>query len=198
LQTLDDTSLVKTAQQGSRAAFDCLVSRHKTRVYALARHLLRDGHLAEDLTVEAFAQAYRSLGEFRGDSSFATWLQRIVVNVCTSQLRRSLRRRIDEVPLAETSAEIGHLRHDLLERALLRQDLFDGLGRIKQAQRTALLLYYFEGLTYEEIAQVMSAPVGTIRSHMSRGVAAMRKLMESGVAVEVVGGTHNEPALEPD
>jgi RNA polymerase sigma-70 factor (ECF subfamily) len=167
---------VAEAAAGSREAFDELVRRHQGRVYRLVRTLVGDAAEAEDLAQEAFVRAFRSIGRFRGDAAFATWLHRLAVNVVHDHRVRQARRwwlwtatPIDPAaPVDETLA-----RRQLIERALasLPEDL-----------RVAVTLRDLEGLDYREIASVLGVPIGTVESRIFRARQRLRPLLAPLVA----------------
>jgi RNA polymerase sigma-70 factor, ECF subfamily len=175
-----DDVLVHQAQGGDMQAFEELVARHRDKVYARAYSMMRNEEDAVDLSQEAWVKAWQRLRQFQGGSSFATWLTRIVINLCLDALRRQKRLQAESVE--ELSAEGGLERHlplvqvdmlEGLEREELRRRIDAGLSQLSDAHRTVLILHEFEGLEYKECAKRMGCSIGTI---MSRLFYARRRL----------------------
>jgi RNA polymerase sigma-70 factor (ECF subfamily) len=176
-----DLELVRRAQRGERGAFDLLVLRYQHKVVKLVARLLRDPTEAEDIAQESFVKAYRALGSFRGDSAFYTWLYRIAVNTARNAMASRQRRPLDyEADLSETeqSAVDSRMRHgDTPEAMALSEEIHQTVNRavaeLPEDLRTAIILREIEGLSYEEIAEAMDCPVGTVRSRIFRAREAI-------------------------
>lgn len=178
-----DEKLVARAQKGDRTAFDLLVRKYQNKVAKLIARYVRDRREVEDVTQEAFIKAYRALRGFRGESAFYTWLYRIAVNTAKNYLESQGRRPPTtdvEVEGAE-GADLGErLREQATpERHLLTTEIADTvyrtIQRLPEDLRTAILLREIEGLSYEEIAQIMDCPIGTVRSRIFRAREAIDK-----------------------
>lgn len=178
-----DRELVARVQGGDRRAFDLLVIKYQHKVASLISRYIRDPSEVMDVAQEAFLKAYRALPGFRGESTFYTWLYRITINTVKNHLVAQGRRPPGddvEADVAERMATGGRLRelatpeHHLLsmEIAGTVQAALDGLP---EELRTALLLRELEGLSYEEIANAMKCPVGTVRSRIFRAREAINK-----------------------
>jgi RNA polymerase sigma-70 factor (ECF subfamily) len=176
----DDRRLVERSAQGDREAFGALVRRHQDRTFNLAYQVLRNREDALDVAQEAFVKAFASLPGFKGESSFTTWLHRIVVNLAIDSLRRRRRsqgteyddrRAVPEEPGVEVEAPGGPETE--LELKQVRALLARGIALLPPAQRAVLVLREIEGLTYEEIARAVGCSLGTV---MSRLFYARRKL----------------------
>ncbi|MDA3625358.1 sigma-70 family RNA polymerase sigma factor [Saccharopolyspora sp. WRP15-2] len=163
-----DQALVAAAQRGDATAFDELVRRHTATMYRIAHRILSDSAEAEDAVQEAWVSAWRGLARFRGDSAPTTWLYRVVTNSALAQVRR----RKPTVPL-EPTAEVlsgrdavdpeGHaVRSE--EAALVHR----AINALEPSQRVPLVLRELEGLSYEEIAEVLEVPVPALRSRLHR------------------------------
>lgn len=177
-----DQKLVERVQNGDKHAFDMLVVKYESRVMSLVQRLVRDHHEAQDIAQEAFIKAYRALPRFRGDSAFYTWLYRIAVNTAKNHLVSKGRRpAIEGVELEEAEVVgIPKLQDiDSPERQLLRDELeeviYSAINQLPDDLKTAITLREFEGLSYEEISQVMDCPVGTVRSRIFRAREAIDK-----------------------
>ncbi len=166
-----DPHLIRQAQDGDPKAFADVVRHYEPRLRALAYRLLEDRDLTDDVLQEAFVRAFKSLGRFRGDSSFGTWLYRITYNACIDELRRG--RRV--IPLmAETDPEPVDVRSGPEEAAIGRLDLAAALASLPPDMRAAVLLVDADGLDYTAASRVLGVPPGTIASRLSRARAILR------------------------
>jgi RNA polymerase sigma-70 factor, ECF subfamily len=177
----DDPTLVRAAQQGEMAAFEELVVRHRDKIYARAFSMMRNEEEAIDLSQEAWVKGWQRLRQFQGDSSFGTWMTRIVINLCLDQLRKHKRQRTESIEAMDEDSG-GVERHmpvvtvnptARLERGELRQRIERALDQLSYEHRTVLVLHEFEEMEYKEIARTMGCSIGTI---MSRLFYARRKM----------------------
>jgi RNA polymerase sigma-70 factor (ECF subfamily) len=181
LSSKPDEALVAAAKEGDLGAFEELVARHRDKVYARALSILRNEEDALDLSQEAWIKAWQRLQQFQGESSFATWITRIVINLCLDHLRRQ--KRAGGESLEAIEEEVGNIERLLppvsinpaagLERDELRARIWEAMGRLSVAHRTVLILHEFEGMEYRKIAEVMGCSLGTV---MSRLFYARRRL----------------------
>ena len=172
----EELRLIRRVQAGETEAFEDLVRAHEKTVYNLALRMTGDAQDAEDMAQEAFLKAYRSLGDFRGESKFSVWLYRIVSNVCLDFLRRRSRR--PTVSLTAEDEEGEEQQWDvpderlsperLLEQKLTREAVQAGLRELPEEQREILLLREIKGLSYEEIGEILSLEPGTVKSRIFR------------------------------
>jgi RNA polymerase sigma-70 factor (ECF subfamily) len=179
--TAKDDELVKSAQKGDMAAFEELVARHRDKIYARAFSMLRNEEEATDLSQEAWVKGWQRLVQFQGDSSFATWMTRIVINLCLDQLRKN--KRVKSESIDEMNEETGGVERQMpvitpnptegLERGELRARIDKALGQLSYEHRTVLVLHEFEELEYKLIAKKMGCSIGTV---MSRLFYARRKM----------------------
>jgi RNA polymerase sigma-70 factor (ECF subfamily) len=171
-----DQEIVVTCRAGDRQAFTRLVLRHKERVYTLAVRLLGDRGEAEEMAQETFLRAYERLEDFRGDARFSTWLYRICYNLCLS-LRARKKSEPCAGPLPEGLPDPGaRIPEQLIERE--RRELITGaLSALPREFREVLVLYHTGQCSYEEIARVLSLPVGTVRSRLHRGREELKQLL---------------------
>ncbi len=177
----DEAVLIRAAQDGDFAAFEELVARHRDKAYARAFSILRNEDDALDVTQDAWIKIWQRLKQFHGDSSFATWVTRIVINLCLDHLRKQKRLQAESIDeLDEDAGGVERLMPAVssnptagLEQAELRGRIDEALGKLSVEHRTALVLHEFEQLEYKEIAQRMGCSIGTV---MSRLFYARRKL----------------------
>jgi RNA polymerase sigma-70 factor, ECF subfamily len=177
--------LARRAQQGDVAAFERLIGEHIPLVRRFARAFTHGQEAAADLAQDALLKVYRSIGGYRFQSSFSTWLYAIVRNVYLDDARsRAGRDRAAERPLdargldGDPTADPDAPRADRrLEREELRRQVWDALGNIPSDFRSTLVLYDIEGLTYEEIAAIENSPLGTVKSRLSRGREHLRRAL---------------------
>lgn len=177
-----DLQLVERVQSGDREAFGLLVSKYQRKLLRLVMRLVRDPAEAEDVTQETFIKAYRALPNFRGESAFYTWLYRIGVNTAKNWLVAHGRRMpvMSEIVDDESEGiEEGVLLRDdeTPDRVLMSRQIGETVNAAMEALpedlRTAISLREIEGLSYEEIAQVMDCPIGTVRSRIFRAREAI-------------------------
>ena len=178
-----DKELVKRVQKGDKGAFDLLVLKYEHKIVNLVMRYVRDPEQALDISQEAFIKAYRALPRFRGDSAFYTWLYRIAVNTAKNYLAAQRRRPMDiELDLQDPEQYGLHAKlkeTDTPEAITLSDELQEILERAIEALpddlRTAIILRELDGMSYEEIAQTMDCPVGTVRSRIFRARDAIGK-----------------------
>lgn len=182
-----DQLLVERVQKGDKRAFDLLVKKYQHKVLAVISRFVRDQDEAMDVAQDAFVKAYRALDRFRGDSAFYTWIYRIAVNTAKNHLVSKGRRPPDtdvEVSDAEYYSG-GDALHESAdpEKEMMRDQLekvvYEALRELPDDLRTAVTLREFDGLSYEEIAEVMDCPVGTVRSRIFRGRESIDKRIQA-------------------
>jgi RNA polymerase sigma-70 factor (ECF subfamily) len=184
---MEDVALWKAAQRGDMRAFEELVARHRDKVYARALSMIRNEEDAIDLSQEAWVKAWQRLKQFQGDSSFLTWMTRIVINLCLDKLRKQKRERAESIENLEE--ESGGVERQMptvtvnpterLERSELRQRIDKALGQLSYEHRTVLILHEFEDLEYKEIAKRMQCSIGTVMSRLFYARRKMAALMAS-------------------
>lgn len=178
-----DLALVRRAKKGDYRAFDLLVLKYQSRVIATAYKYVKEKQLAEDIAQEAFIKSYKSLDSFREESSFYTWVYRIAVNTAKNYIVSSKRR--EEIIMTDLSEDNNYYPEkldidspqDILNASELRDLIFATLSSLGEETRTALSLREFDGLSYEQIAEISNCPVGTVRSRIFRG----REMIEEKV-----------------
>jgi len=200
-----DGKLVTRARQGDRDAYRVLVERYQRRVYHLVYSLVRNREDAADLSQEAFVKVFLHLDTFKGDSNFATWLFRIANNLAIDLIRR--RGSSAPVEFEEDAAAIvegseihaagiaAHLDANPQRQTLRRElgeKLEEALAQLPEKHRAILLLREVEGLSYEQIAEALEIPPGTVMSRLFHARAKMQKLLSDYVAGEERKGGVNE------
>jgi len=177
-----DQQLVEQAQRGDKKAFELLVVKYQRKLARLLSRFIRDASEVEDVTQEAFIKAYRALPSFRGDSAFYTWLYRIGINTAKNYLV-SLGRRAPTVTGIDSEEAEGIEEGDQLrdlntpENQMMSRQLAEtvdqALQELPEELRTAITLREIDGMSYEEIAQIMNCPIGTVRSRIFRAREAI-------------------------
>jgi len=169
-----DLEAIDRCLAGEREAFAGLIERHKAVVYSLARHMVGDETEAEDIAQEAFIKAYLSLAGFRRQSSFRNWVCRIATRLCIDRARsRSTERNWvmkEEMPEVSTPGPA--------ETIAAREELRVALGRIPAHLRAAVVLRHLEELSYQEMTEILRLPLGTVKTHIRRGRAALKRELE--------------------
>jgi RNA polymerase sigma-70 factor (ECF subfamily) len=172
-----DQQLVERAQRGDKRAFELLVAKYQRKLGRLLSRLVRDPAEVEDVTQEAFIKAYRALPSFRGDSAFYTWLYRIAINTAKNYLVALGRRAPTSTSFDHEEAENFEDAEQLRDSSTPEGELFGkqiaatvnrAMDALPEDLRTAITLREIEGLSYEEIANVMNCPIGTVRSRIFR------------------------------
>lgn len=181
-----DQVLVERVQRGDKRAFDALVIKYQSRIVKVITRYLRDPVEAMDLAQEAFIKAYRALPNFRGDSAFYTWLYRIAINTAKNHIVAQGRRPpTDDVEASEAEYYEGPSAlkdTSTPERMVLRDEIekvvFDAIEALPEDLRTAITLRELEDMSYEEIAEAMDCPIGTVRSRIFRAREAIDKKLK--------------------
>jgi RNA polymerase sigma-70 factor (ECF subfamily) len=181
-----DQQLVEKAQRGDKRAFELLVVKYQRKLERLLSRVIRDPAEIEDVAQEAFIKAYRALRSFRGQSAFYTWLYRIAINTSKNFLvarkRRPASQDID-VADAELYGHTGQMSDVDTPEALtlsgeIREKVTEAIHRLPADLRQAITLRELEGLSYEEIAEAMNCPIGTVRSRIFRARAAIDEVLQ--------------------
>jgi len=188
-----DQVLVERVQRGDKQAFSLLVAKYQRKLIRLLSRMIRDPAEVEDVAQEAFIKAYRALPGFRGESAFYTWLYRIGINTAKNYLAGQRRRAPTTTDFASEEAESfedgDQLRdNNTPERILMSKEIGStvdaAMSELPEDLRTAIVLREIEGLSYEEIAQIMDCPIGTVRSRIFRAreaiAARLEPLLEPG------------------
>ena len=180
---LTDSFLVERCRDNDDAAFSEVVARYKTKIYNYVYRMTGSSEDAEDLTQEVFIRMYTSIDSFRGQSSLNTWLFRIAGNLCIDRFRRtknrtpaySLDEPVGEADQAQEVPDHTYEPHRLLENVELAEHIQQALSKLPEKLRATLLLHDVEGLPYEEIAQVIGCPLGTVKSRLFNARMQLRQ-----------------------
>ena len=180
-----DEALVKWSQSGDTEAFEQLVFRHRDKIYARALMMMRNEEEALDLSQEAWVKSWQRLHQFQGDSSFATWMTRIVINLCLDQIRRQKKVRAESIE--QLNEEAGGVERQMpveytnptegLEKDELRKRIDEAMDKLTESHRTVLVLHEFQGLEYKEIAKKVGISIGTVMSRLFYARRRMASLL---------------------
>ncbi len=175
-----DAALVGAARDGGRAAFEQLYRLHVGRVYAVCLRLVADQEQAQQLTQDAFVQAWRKLPGFRGDSAFSTWLHRVTVNVVLDQRRANARRWKYEAEFdpVEQQDKVAELRPSSPARVVDRLDLERAIARLPEGARMVFVLHEVEGYRVREVADLLTIAEGTVKAQLFRARRLLREALK--------------------
>ncbi|MCW5938674.1 MAG: sigma-70 family RNA polymerase sigma factor [Fimbriimonadaceae bacterium] len=189
-QAYDDTVLIGQCQKGDRTSFDRLVEKYEHRAYQYAYRLTRDSDEAADIVAEAFLRVYNAIGNFRSQAAFGTWLYRILTN-CYLDQRKKDKSRFQtslEATIQTASGEFERQVEDTrdgpveeTERAAREEAVQEALEKMPDYQRAMLVMFHIEGLAYEEIAEALDLPLGTVKSRLNRARVALRDHLASNM-----------------
>jgi len=179
----EDIQLIQAVQAGDAKAFDVLVVRYQSRIYKIVSRFVKDQNEVSDVCQEVFIKTYRALKNFRGDSSFYTWVYRIAINTAKNYLMAQDHRLpsigFEIVDMERFSAKNGPKENGTPEHLMMRDEIehlvYDAIDHLPQDLRTAIMLREIEGLSYDKIADIMHCPVGTVRSRIFRARAVIDK-----------------------
>jgi RNA polymerase sigma-70 factor (ECF subfamily) len=182
-----DQALVERVQQGDKSAYDILVLKYQNKIIQLVNRYVHDPDEAMDVAQEAFIKAYRAIGRFRGESAFYTWIYRIAINTAKNHLVASGRRPpagdIDAQDAEQYEGATGLREYATPERMLLKDEIektvASAIDELPNDLKIASTLRELEGLSYEEIAQAMECPIGTVRSRIFRARDAIDTKLKS-------------------
>jgi RNA polymerase sigma-70 factor (ECF subfamily) len=192
---LEDRQLIERCRSGDREAFDELVRRYEKQAYNLAYRLSGNYDDASDVVVEAFVRVFQGLHTFRGEANFGTWLHRVVVNTFLDMRKRSKGRQnvsleeqleLDGDTLTRQIEDTSPGPEELVEKEEREEVLQRAIAQLPPERRILIVLYHFENLSYEEIAQMLNLPVGTVKSRLNRARLALREILQP--SRELFGG----------
>lgn len=196
LRQIDDTELISLAAQGNTRAFDEFMTRHRCRVYRIARGMVSDEEDAMDMAQDSFVKAYKSLKKFRGDCSPKTWIDRIIVNTCVDwQRRQKTKRRLFiasgdteekkpgfEERIADSSWDTDPLHR--LDDKRMQYTVMKMLSDLPDKQRAAFILRHREGYSMQEISEILNCAEGTAKVHLHRATRRMREVLKPYIEAE--------------
>ena len=180
-----DEELVARATAGDLESFNQLVSRWERPIYALAYRTLGREEEARDVVQDAFLRAFRGLKGFKGEAKFSSWLYRITLNLCRDWIRRERRAPLVQVPegddsmsLAEQMPSQDESVEDLVARREMSQAVSLAMAELPEEQRTAIMLKEYQGLTFQEIAEMLDCPLSTVKTRLYQGLSVLRRRLE--------------------
>jgi RNA polymerase sigma-70 factor (ECF subfamily) len=202
LKALGDEDLVRLCLEDDHRAFTVLVDRYKHKIHWLVRRMLGSAEV-EDITQEVFLRAYQAMPRFEGRSSFRTWLYKIAHNLCLTEIAKRGRRG-EHLSLDEEGEEKVHWMlpdnrqglMDEIERRDFSENVWALVGRLPENYRTALTLFYIEQARYEEIAEIMGIPMGTVKTYIHRARLRMRDLVLAESDLAGLAGEDRKAAAE--
>jgi RNA polymerase sigma-70 factor (ECF subfamily) len=185
-----DLAIVRRVQQGDKQAYNLLVGKYQQKILRLVSRFIRDSMECEDVTQEAFIKAYRALPNFRGESAFYTWLYRIAVNTAKNYLvsarRRPPSQDLDAQEASNSLAGANFVDLNTPESTLMNDELLSvircTIAELPDNLREAIVYREFDGMSYEEIAEVMDCPIGTVRSRIFRARETLEEAMSPYVS----------------
>ena len=180
---MDERKLIARASGGDASAFNALMEAHERRMYAVALRMCGNREDAQDCLQEAMLRIYKSIGSFKGQSSFATWAYRITMNTCLDELRKKKNKQntsldsLLEVGWSPTDGSNAPEKHAI--QAEVRKSLHAAIQDLPEDMRSAIVLRDIQGLAYDEIAEALDVNVGTIKSRISRGREKLREKLKN-------------------
>jgi len=183
--TRTDEELVARATAGDLDSFNQLVTRWERPIYALAYRTLGREEDARDVVQEAFLRAYRGLRGFKGQAKFSSWLYRITLNLCRDWIRKERRAPLIQVPegtdpvdLADAKASPAESVEELVARREMSEAVSRAMAELPEEQRTAIMLKEYQGLTFQEIADLLDCPLSTVKTRLYQGLSVLRRRLE--------------------
>ena len=196
-RTSDDLLLVQRSREGDRTAFDDLVSRYEGRAYQYAFRLTHNSDEASDIVSDAFVRVYNALPNFKGQAAFTTWLYRIVTNCYLDSKKRERNRQtvsLDQAITTEGGSEVerqivdtGRTTEDEVERNERERKVQQALLKLPEYQRAMLVMYHVDNLSYEEIAESLDLPIGTVKSRLNRARLSLRDQLKNDAELFQIG-----------
>jgi RNA polymerase sigma-70 factor (ECF subfamily) len=179
-----DLSLINKFKNGDTSVFEEILLTYQDKIYNLCRYMLKNAHDAEDAAQDVFLKAYQNLNKFKPDSSLYTWLYRIVVNTCIDYKRKPLLESLFKSSKEGDEFVVDHPADSpsperLYESKQISNAIQLALGRLSEKLRTVIVLKDIEGLSYEEISEVLDVSIGTVKSRISRAREELKKLLKN-------------------
>lgn len=205
---IEDSELIKSFNSGSESAFDELVRKYSTQMFKVAYGFLRKHEDAEEVVQDAFVKVYKNLKTFRGDSSFSTWLHRILINLARNKYQWNKRRgELQKISISEKRqvpdgsdagdidfADMTRSPHVMIEKKEEGERIMAAIANLPETLRESIVLRHLEDMSYEDIAKVTGANIGTVKSRISRAREALTKVLKnnSGIPARALGGCQHE------
>ena len=180
----DDNELAKRVLMGETQVFRLLIERHQQDIFNLCYRMLQRSEEADDATQDTFLKAYRSLKQFRGDARLKTWLSRIARNECLNRLRDEKIMSLDEQSETDCGFEFADSAPSplgLIEQQETQSIVHAAIDELPHPYRLAITLFHLDGLSYEEISQVMEIPLGTVKTHIFRARILLKSKLQAYV-----------------
>jgi len=183
----DEKAVIERCKNGDLSAFDQLLRLHEKQAYNLAYRLTQNYDDANDIMQEAFIRVYNSIGSFRGDAHFSTWLYRVITNVYLDQRKREKNRahasleeyiELDDSTVSRQVQDPAPRPDDLLEEKERSEAIEKAIGTLPDYQRAMLILYHLQGCSYEEISRILGMPLGTVKSRLNRARLALKEKLQ--------------------
>lgn len=198
-----DEELARQAALGDARAFEDLVERHQRYVFNLCLRIMGNYDLAAEMAQEVFLRAWRSIGSFRGDARFTTWLYTVAHNLCLNRLdgvQRDAYHRVSEDDAAEELGRLHSKEEDpavAYDKKELKGSMHRLIEQLPPRYRAVITLFYLQELSYQEIAEVTGLPIGTVKTHLFRAKEMLRRAMEDEVLPGEIGATDGVRGGEP-
>ena len=174
---MDDIEIIRKFKHGEADAFNDIVLKYQDRIFNLCLYMLRDTHDAQDAAQDCFIKACRALHDFSPDASLYTWLYRIAVNTCLDYRRKRIQSQMDSHSMAEDMPSHLPSPEKLYESKEISKVVRIAMQKLPEKLRAAIVLREIEGLSYEEIAEIMDVSTGTVKSRISRSREELRKIL---------------------
>jgi len=183
---VEERVLIEKSKAGDVAAFEELISSYQKKIFNLAYRMLGNINDADDLAQETFIRVFKSISNFKGESSFSTWIYRIATNVCLDELRKRKNKKavslddeikVDDGEIKRQIESDSPLPDEIAEREELRLLVKHAISDLPEEQRLIISLRDIQGLSYDEIAQVLDCPSGTVKSRINRARQALKKIL---------------------
>jgi RNA polymerase sigma-70 factor (ECF subfamily) len=180
MNAADEQQLILQIQEGRDGAFRLLVERYMKQAYNISYGFVNDHEDAQDVAQEAFVRVYQSIGAFRGDAVFSTWLYKIVMNLSLNRIRQRTARSRREVELTDEVLNAAPDGHASVEDQEGRLRIERALHELPTLQRATVILRHINGLSTRQVGSILRCSEGTVKTHLFRGIKKMRLLLENG------------------
>ncbi|HHV97234.1 MAG TPA: sigma-70 family RNA polymerase sigma factor [Clostridiaceae bacterium] len=180
--------LIEKSKKGDISAFEELIETYQNKVFNIAYSMLNNYEDANDVAQEVFIRVYKSIKNFKGESSFSTWLYRITTNVCLDELRKRKNKNVvsidEDIPFddGEVTRQIvddGPTPDIIAEKKEVREIVNEAIGQLSEEHKTVIILRELQGLSYEEISKIINCPRGTVKSRINRARSALKNILKS-------------------